>query len=101
MRVDPVPAVFFEGHFEGNPMLPGVAQLVAIAHRRARETFGDLGREKRIVRVKFEAVIRPGEAIDLRLERSEGPGEGETQVRFEITREGTRCSSGTIVYART
>lgn len=89
---------FFEGHFEGDPMLPGIAQLLALAHRRARTAFGDLGREKRIVRVKFEAVIRPGDVLDVMLERSAGIGEGETQVRFEIARDGTRCASGAIVY---
>lgn len=90
---------FFEGHFEGNPMLPGIAQLLALAHRRARAAFGELGREKRIVRVKFEAVIRPGDVLDLTLERGPGIGAGETQVRFDISREGTRCASGAIVYA--
>ncbi|MDQ3037430.1 MAG: hypothetical protein M3Y87_33860 [Myxococcota bacterium] len=89
---------YFEGHFEGNPMLPGIAQLVALAHRRGREVFGELGREKRIARVKFESVIRPGDVLDLVLERGPGLGEGETQVRFEIAREGTRCASGVIVY---
>jgi 3-hydroxymyristoyl/3-hydroxydecanoyl-(acyl carrier protein) dehydratase len=99
MRVSVPPDLrFFEGHFEGEPMLPGIAQLLALAHRRAREVFGALGREKRIVRVKFEAVIRPGDALDLVLERSAGSGEGEAQVRFEITRDGARCASGAIVY---
>lgn len=89
---------FFEGHFEGNPMLPGIAQLVALAHRRAREVFGDLGTEKRIARVKFESVIRPGDELDVVLERGPGLAAGETQVRYEIARAGTRCASGVIVY---
>lgn len=89
---------FFEGHFEGNPMLPGIAQLVVLAHRRAREVFGDLGREKKIARVKFEAVIVPGDVLDVVLERGPGLAEGETQVRFEIRRDATRCASGVIVY---
>lgn len=91
---------FFEGHFEGNPMLPGIAQLLGLAHRRGRELFGDLGRETKIARVKFEAVIRPGDALDVVLERSPGIREGETQVRWEIARDGARCASGVIVYER-
>jgi 3-hydroxymyristoyl/3-hydroxydecanoyl-(acyl carrier protein) dehydratase len=91
---------YFEGHFEGRPMLPGIAQLVGIAHQRGREVFGDLGRERRMARVKFEAVIHPGDALDVVLERSVGLREGETQVRFEIARDGARCASGVIVYAR-
>ena len=52
--------------------------------------FGALGREKRIVRVKFEAVIHPGDELDVTLERSVGSAPGETQVRFDISRDGKR-----------
>lgn len=93
----PLDLRYFDGHFEGNPMLPGIAQLIALVHRRARESFGALGREKRIVRLKFEAVIKPGDVLDVHLER--GPAkDGGIQVRFEIRRGETRCASGAIVY---
>ncbi len=88
---------YFSGHFEGNPVLPGIAQLIGLAHQRGRETFGDLGREKRIARVKFEAMIRPGDALDLVLERSTSGD--EAQLRFTIARGDERCASGVIVYA--
>jgi 3-hydroxymyristoyl/3-hydroxydecanoyl-(acyl carrier protein) dehydratase len=92
---------YFEGHFEGSPMLPGIAQLLALVHRRAREVFGAIGRESGIVRLKFEATIRPGDVLDVHLERQhlerpEAPR--ETQVRFRILRGETRCASGAIVY---
>ena len=58
MRV-PADSRFFEGHFEGMPMLPGVAQLVAIAHREAERCFVGLGAPLRMSRVKFQDTILP------------------------------------------
>jgi 3-hydroxymyristoyl/3-hydroxydecanoyl-(acyl carrier protein) dehydratase len=90
---------YFEGHFEGNPVLPGIAQLVALVHRRAREVFGALGTERRLVRVKFEATIRPGDVLEVALDlEPSATRPGETQLRFAISRGETRCASGGIVY---
>lgn len=89
--------VFFEGHFEGRPMLPGVAQLVALADQRAREVWPDLGPAKRIARVKFQAVVMPGDALELELERSDVGA--DTTVRYRLTRGGAPASTGGVVYA--
>jgi 3-hydroxymyristoyl/3-hydroxydecanoyl-(acyl carrier protein) dehydratase len=94
----PLDLVFFEGHFEGRPMLPGIAQLLALVHRRARELFPGLGDEKRLVRLKFEATIVPGDVLEVLLERADAAE--ESTVRFEIRRGEVRCASGGIVYAR-
>ena len=94
--VVPADLLYFEGHFEGRPMLPGIAEVLLLVHRRAREVFGALGAEKRMVRLKFEAVILPGDALDVHLERSEK--DGETRVEFRILRGEQRCASGAIVY---
>jgi 3-hydroxymyristoyl/3-hydroxydecanoyl-(acyl carrier protein) dehydratase len=95
----PARSRFFEGHFEGRPMLPGVAQVVAIAQREAERTFGALGTPRRMSRLKFQDVIVPGDALALTLTREVGEG---TLVRFRIERllpEGARiASSGTITY---
>jgi 3-hydroxymyristoyl/3-hydroxydecanoyl-(acyl carrier protein) dehydratase len=97
----PASSRFFEGHFEGRPMLPGVAQVVAIAHREAERVFGALGAPRRMSRVKFQDVILPGDALALTLtETKESPS--ETLVRFRIERmlaDGARvASSGTLTY---
>ena len=93
----PTGSRFFEGHFEGMPMLPGVAQLVAIAQREAERTFGALGTPTRMSRLKFQDVIVPGDSLTLTLSRDVGP-----TIRFRIERvlpEGPRiASSGTITY---
>jgi 3-hydroxymyristoyl/3-hydroxydecanoyl-(acyl carrier protein) dehydratase len=90
---------FFEGHFDGMPMLPGVAQVVAIAHREAERTFGALGSPRRMSRVKFQDTILPGDALSLSLTREAGE---QTVVRFKIERmlaAGPRvASSGTLTY---
>lgn len=105
LRVEvPRDLVFFEGHFEGNPMLPGVAQVLALVDARARAQFADAlaGRgARRMSRLKFQATIRPGDALVVTLElvRAEEP-----QVRFQIERlaeDGARqtATSGALGYA--
>lgn len=95
----PTDSRFFEGHFEGMPMLPGVAQLVAIAHREGERVFGALGAPTRVSRLKFQDTILPGDALSLTLEREPG---AQTTLRFRIERllpEGARvASSGTLTY---
>ena len=95
----PVDSRFFEGHFEGMPMLPGVAQLVAIAHREGERVFGTLGTPTRVSRLKFQDTILPGDALSLTLQREPG---AQTTLRFRIERalpEGRKvASSGTLTY---
>jgi 3-hydroxymyristoyl/3-hydroxydecanoyl-(acyl carrier protein) dehydratase len=88
---------FFEGHFEGSPILPGVAEVLLLVERPAREAWPDRGGARRLSRVKFERAIRPGDALDVHLERTTGD-EG-TRVRFRIERAGQPCASGTITFA--
>ncbi len=100
----PSDLVFFEGHFRGNPMLPGVAQILALVDARAREVFADtLERRgaRRMSRLKFQATVLPGEQVVLTLLLAPGL---EPQVRFRIERirlDGTRetATSGSLVYA--
>ena len=106
--------VFFEGHFEGNPMLPGVAQVLALVDGEARRSFPALEGlgARRMSRLKFQATIRPGDALELGLAlesaqpRESEPRESqphEPQVRFRIdrvTQHGLeRASSGVLAYS--
>jgi len=93
----PEDCVYFEGHFEGRPMLPGVAQAVRLAHTQAALRFGPLGPARSLVRTKFQAVIVPGDALTLVLTLERGAA--ETKVRFRIERVEAQASSGTLVYA--
>ena len=99
----PLGSRFFEGHFDGMPMLPGVASVVAIAHREASRTLGPLGAPRRMTRVKFTEAILPGDRLVVSLAREHE--EAEVRVRFRIERivsDAPRmASSGTLIYAST
>lgn len=88
--VDPE-AHFFVGHFPGNPILPGVlivealAQTGALAALAEPESAGKLALFAGIERARFRRVVRPGEelVLETRLTRRRGPlgaGEGEAKV---------------------
>jgi 3-hydroxymyristoyl/3-hydroxydecanoyl-(acyl carrier protein) dehydratase len=96
----PEGSLYFDGHFDGRPMLPGVAQVVAIAHAQAELLFGPLGPPRRLARLKFQAVVKPGDALVLELVREQGE---ETKVRFTLDRVQAgeapeTASSGVLVY---
>jgi 3-hydroxymyristoyl/3-hydroxydecanoyl-(acyl carrier protein) dehydratase len=76
---------FFAGHFPGQPILPGVAQLEIV--RRALG--GSALREIRGVRLR--RLVLPGEALELSLTELEGGA-----VRFEL-RRGSDVVSGGVV----
>lgn len=96
-RVDP-DAAFFAGHFPGNPILPGViivealAQTGALAAMADPDSAGKLALFAGIDRVRFRRQVRPGEILDMetRLTRRRGPigeGEGAATVDGERTCE--------------
>ena len=64
----------FDGHFPGQPILPGVVQ-VDWALRLGAEAFGPFGAFLGLEQLKFQAVIVPGEALDLQLAWDAAAGE--------------------------
>lgn len=96
----PADSIFFEGHFEGRPMLPGVAQVVALAEEEARRAW-TLGASRKLGRVKFQATITPGARVRLTLEGAE-PTDDERVVRFRIETVGEApelAAQGTMTFA--
>jgi 3-hydroxyacyl-[acyl-carrier-protein] dehydratase len=101
--VDPDSA-FFAGHFPGNPILPGViivealAQTGALAAMAAEDGAGKLALFAGIERVRFRRVVRPGDTLELSTEltRRKGPiGEGEGRA----TVEGQRTCEAVLRFA--
>lgn len=79
----------FDGHFPGDPILPGVAILAAVLDA-IEAGDGPLGGSRWRV-AKFHSPARPGEALDITLERRDGG-----QVAFAV-RAGERLVADGIV----
>jgi 3-hydroxymyristoyl/3-hydroxydecanoyl-(acyl carrier protein) dehydratase len=81
---------YFEGHFPGDPIVPGVAQLVAVAEAAIAREFPELGAPAGVQRLKFMAAIRPGDELVLTLRRK------PESVEIAIARGETACTSASI-----
>jgi 3-hydroxymyristoyl/3-hydroxydecanoyl-(acyl carrier protein) dehydratase len=88
---------YFEGHFPGCPLLPGVAQF-EIALRTAARYFGTSLSVSRAGRIKFSAPIRPGAVVLLELRHT--PDEGILSFKMTAPGGGTAYSSGTFILGK-
>ena len=84
LRVEPSSRAF-AGHFEGAPILPGVAHLVVVAH--ALRALGTSLRE--LPWVRFRHAVAPGDLLDVRVS-----AEAEGRFRFDVHVAGTLAASG-------
>lgn len=93
IRLEPG-SVLLDGHFPGEPILPGVAH-VALAQEAAER----LERRPLLVsglrNFRLRQVVRPGDVIDVHVTRSPTPFE----LRFEMRVEGALASSGILTIA--
>jgi len=82
----------FQGHFPGNPVLPGIVQVHwAVIVSRALFEFDNRPRE--IKQLKFKSVVIPSTVIDLALSRP-----SENEVRFEYSSPGQHHSQGRLIF---
>lgn len=84
--VVPMDSVFFEGHFEGDPIFPAVAQLSEIIVPAVTRTWADLAVPSAFRRVKFTKILRPGSECVLTLVRT------ERKIEFRVDSSGPVCS---------
>ncbi len=91
---------FFQGHFPGNPIMPGVLQVEALAQVGAvavlsmEENKGKLAVFTGIDKLRFKRQVVPGDTLRLEVEiikmrRNIGTGEATAYVGDEITCKGT------------
>jgi len=83
----PVAHPALPGHFPGQPLVPGVVMLEAVA-QALRAWRGE--RLVRIAEAKFAAPLRPDETAEVRLSDNGG------RLRFEIRRGDTLLARGVI-----
>jgi 3-hydroxyacyl-[acyl-carrier-protein] dehydratase len=91
---------FFQGHFPGLPVMPGVLQVEALAQTMAvyvarQEGFGDrLGLFAGIEECRFKRVVQPGDRLTLevtmeKLGRRFGRGRAVASVDDDVACEAT------------
>lgn len=90
---------FFQGHFPGLPVMPGVLQVEALAQTMAvyvarQDGFGDrMGLFAAIDEVRFKRLVQPGDRLTLeitmeKLGRRMGRGRAVASVDGEVACEG-------------
>jgi 3-hydroxymyristoyl/3-hydroxydecanoyl-(acyl carrier protein) dehydratase len=85
---------YFDGHFPGSPIVPGVVQ-VKWAIDNARRCFALSGVVVAMEAVKFQRVIGPRAELMLRLERAAQTG----KVHFSFDSSDGRHSTGRLVFS--
>ncbi|MFK7991918.1 MAG: hypothetical protein AB8I08_38230 [Sandaracinaceae bacterium] len=86
---------YLEGHFPGDPIVPGIAQLLPLVHDPIRAAWPELGAPRAIRRLKFLGALRPGHSLEVRLVRN------DHKVKFEIVRGEQTCTRGTLLFDAT
>jgi len=95
---------YLAGHFPGNPIMPGVLQVEALAQLGAvcglahPDFAGKLALFAGIDDVRFKRIVRPGDVLDLlcEVEAVRGPV-GKGKVRASV--DGELAVRGTLTFA--
>jgi 3-hydroxymyristoyl/3-hydroxydecanoyl-(acyl carrier protein) dehydratase len=84
---------YFQGHFPGCPLLPGVVQITW-AIELGRQLIPFSGRFRSLIAVKFTRVILPDTMPTLEL----GYASERRELEFVYDVDGRQCSSGTVLF---
>jgi len=87
----PAESPYFEGHFEGSPILPGVAQL-ALLLQLYRLATGTLAELREVSVLRFRHKVLPGHILQASISRPDSEGRSS----FALSRQGAIVSRGTV-----
>lgn len=96
---------FFQGHFPGNPVMPGVLQLESMAQAagilmlRRGSSEGKTSLFMSADRVKFRKPVRPGDQIIINAKLTKSRGAKLAQAECSCTVNGTVVSSAELMFA--
>lgn len=86
---------WFRGHFPGEPVLPGIAQL-GLVIEAIRQSLDTCSKITGVRRVRFKQMIRPGDPINIRVT----PHKNQIgEYAFRITVENELVCSGRLSVA--
>lgn len=89
----PLLSPYFDGHFPGTPILPGVVQIKWAEHF-ARELLGVDGPYLGMQAIKFKNLVRPGMVLELQLNYSAANG----RLEFVFQSAKGQHSQGRLTY---
>lgn len=89
--------LYFDGHFPGAPILPGVVQ-VDWAVGFCRRLLGMRGPFQRLEQIKFQQTIRPGMEVELMLRALPAKSPNQSSIEFRYASTAGAHSSGRIVF---
>jgi UDP-3-O-[3-hydroxymyristoyl] N-acetylglucosamine deacetylase/3-hydroxyacyl-[acyl-carrier-protein] dehydratase len=94
---------FFQGHFPGNPVMPGVLQIEALAQTGGILAINMAGEGNydtyflKIDNCKFKQMVKPGDTMLLKMELSSPFRRGICEMRGTIYVGGKVCTEADLV----
>lgn len=87
----PSGGAYFEGHFPGRPILPGVAELALVLDALAREARRPVSIQG-IAFARLRQLVLPGDRLELVARAQEA-----ARLRFDLKREGVLVANGEFI----